>query len=225
MADPQQSPASLTDSLRARDIRQCLKGNPPQGGEDKAMDSPTESIEIAAENKEDSANSAERPVILNKDHGRELLDRASILKKLQKELLAKGEPKVREILPTPKAVCKIVIALMGLEAMMPVIKHLLSAEGVVGALAKTELLVYLSHILKSSGDKSLAPDTDGGDGDKSIEPDTDNCDEDNLESMLNNCDEDNLESMLNNFIPMSSEQWPWNGSKGTICLWNCAYPM
>ncbi|KAE9394507.1 hypothetical protein BT96DRAFT_998415 [Gymnopus androsaceus JB14] len=53
---------------------------------------------------------------------------------------------------------------------MPVLKHLLSAEGVVGALAENELLVYLSRTVKSSGDKSLAPDTDG----------------DNLESMLNN---------------------------------------
>jgi len=48
---------------KARDIRQHLRGNPPQGGNDKGMDSPTEGIEIAGENKEDSANAAERPVI------------------------------------------------------------------------------------------------------------------------------------------------------------------
>ncbi|KAE9384584.1 hypothetical protein BT96DRAFT_950459 [Gymnopus androsaceus JB14] len=305
MADPQQSPAPLTGSLsqtavqflvcaenagkhadKARDIRKCLKGNPPQGGNDKGIDSPTESIEIAGENKEDSTNGAERPVILNAVHGKELLNEwweratigASILAKwvvhlsiewltymtlnnftfgahlqdlfnvivslkpgesedlkhfqhfihhhayqklgwqvldfsthwgkspfniifnclaepeleskdftfkevfnnfiqmhmpsqpssetnskpvycvnsdnalqwlnvlytfwetLQKELLAEGKPKVREIPPTPEAVREIVITLMGLEAMMPVLQHLLSAEGVVGALAETDNL-------------------------------------------------------------------------------------
>ncbi|KAE9384557.1 hypothetical protein BT96DRAFT_1007955 [Gymnopus androsaceus JB14] len=318
---------------KAKDIRQRLKGHHPQGGNDKGMDSPTESVEIAAENKEGSANGAERPVIPNGVHGKELLEEweegatigASTLAKwvvhlsiewltymilsnftfgahlqdlfdvivslkpgnskdlknfqhfihhrayrklgwrvldfsthwgklpfdiiseclakseleskdftfkevfnnaiqmhmpsrassetnskpvyclnsdnalqwlnvvytlwetLQKKLLGEGKPKLREIkTPTPEAVCEIVYALMGLEAMMPVLKHLLSAEGVVGALAENELLAYLSRTAKSSGDKSLAPDTDGGDGDERVEPDTDDRDEDNLESMLNN---------------------------------------
>jgi len=38
----------------ARAIRQHIRGNPLQSGKDKDMDSPTESVEIAGENKEDS---------------------------------------------------------------------------------------------------------------------------------------------------------------------------
>ncbi|KAE9394521.1 hypothetical protein BT96DRAFT_943087 [Gymnopus androsaceus JB14] len=287
---------------KAKDIRQRLKGHHPQGGNDKGMDSPTESVEIAAENKEGCANGAERPVIPNGVHGKELLEEweegASIgastlannftfgahlqdlfdvivslkpgnskdLKNFQhfihhrayrklgwrvldfsthwgklpfdiiSKCLAKSELESKDFTfkevfnnaiqmhmpsrassetnskpvycvnsdnalqwlnvgnlssgeiktPTPEPVREIVYALMGLEAMMPVLKHLLSAEGVVGALAENELLVYLSRTAKSSGDKSLAPDTDGGDGDERVEPDTDDRDEDNLESMLNN---------------------------------------
>ena len=59
---------------KVKDIKQRLRGNPPQGGKNKGMDSPTESVEIAGENKEDSANGAERPVIPNAVHGRELLN-------------------------------------------------------------------------------------------------------------------------------------------------------
>ncbi|KAE9387912.1 hypothetical protein BT96DRAFT_947994 [Gymnopus androsaceus JB14] len=59
---------------KARDIRQPLRGNPPQGRNDKGMDSPTESLEIGGENKEDSSNGAERPVIPNAVHGKELLE-------------------------------------------------------------------------------------------------------------------------------------------------------
>ncbi|KAE9394508.1 hypothetical protein BT96DRAFT_998416 [Gymnopus androsaceus JB14] len=104
MADPQQSPAPLTGSLRSDDATMSLYlhistllaiGNASNrraenvnaiigetsqtavqflGGNDKGMDSPTESVEIAAENKEGCANGAERPVIPNGVHGKELLE-------------------------------------------------------------------------------------------------------------------------------------------------------
>ncbi|KAE9394522.1 hypothetical protein BT96DRAFT_998434 [Gymnopus androsaceus JB14] len=123
-----------------------------------------------------SSETNSKPVYcLNSDNALQWLNVVYTLwETLQKKLLGEGKPKLREIkTPTPEAVCEIVYALMGLEAMMPVLKHLLSAEGVVGALAENELLAYLSRTAKSSGDKSLAPDTDGGDGDERVEPDTD----------------------------------------------------
>jgi len=336
---------------KVKDIKQRLRGKPPQGGKNKGMDSPTESVQIAGENKEDSAHGAERPVIPNAVHGRELLnesndegrvqgkkwvvhlsiewliymtlsdfefgehlqdvfdvidslkegcandlarfqvfihhrayrklgwrvldfsthwgkspfaiisdclahpgleskdftinrlspvheliqgsippqpssetnsdlvyriDSDNALKWLEVltalwELLRQrlivhqpqGKAQVRKESPSVHDVVGIVFYLSGIQATMPVFQHLLSAPGVVRALAEAgklnrsfasdccahvfpEISAYVSRTSNSSGDKRQAPDTDVGDGDESGEPDTDGGAGDNLDSMMNN---------------------------------------
>ena len=102
---------------------------------------------------------------------------------LEDELLVKSPPgktkrmMVREDSPSYDSVRSIVLAMSALEALMPVLKHLLSATGVAQALASagkfkssftSDCCVHAfpedqSDLPKSSGDISLEPDADDHD--------------------------------------------------------------